>query len=178
MERDSKSERLVAAYLGEWGSWFDRISDTLDEGGMAGDALRKAFQETWPVTWDLYYNGTHDRYAPAALTRLRDPEDATPKWVVATVAGNLPPFAPELPLDMNLTLLFNTDTFVRATAHVAAVTIGMSNEQTLPKANILKYKFKQNVKKAASEQATAEVIEMFAPSVVKLIGGFAGISGF
>lgn len=53
-------------------------------------SLMKGMREAWPVVYELLDNGMNEQYAPAALTLLEDPDDASGKWVVTTVVGNLP----------------------------------------------------------------------------------------
>jgi hypothetical protein len=91
----------VGAYLGQW---FDRIADLLDVGEITQQAMVRALQETWPSTWNLYYNGSRDRFAPAALYKLEDPEDATLKWQVLSVAGTLLPRRGERPSDFYMNI--------------------------------------------------------------------------
>jgi hypothetical protein len=53
-------------------------------------ALLRSYRETWPQVMELLDNGMNHRYSPAALIVLEDPDDATGRWFVASVVGNLP----------------------------------------------------------------------------------------
>jgi hypothetical protein len=53
-------------------------------------ATLQTYQEAWPLLMDLRSNGLAERYSPAALTDMEDPDHATNRWFLATVVGNLP----------------------------------------------------------------------------------------
>jgi hypothetical protein len=66
------------------------IKAYLESNAVVQTGLAKAYAKTWPLVNELLDNGMAERYSASALTVLEDPDDATGKWFVASVVGNLP----------------------------------------------------------------------------------------
>ncbi|WP_428339103.1 hypothetical protein [Mycobacterium sp.] len=49
----------------------------------------RSYQETWPRMTEVLVNGLNESFSNGALTVVNDPDDFSPRWVLATLAGNV-----------------------------------------------------------------------------------------
>jgi hypothetical protein len=73
-----------------FGHTFTQLMKNFKESNtFVQDALTKELRDSKPLLYRLLENEVYSNYSEAALAVLEDPDDASYKWFVATVVGNI-----------------------------------------------------------------------------------------